>query len=666
MFINKEFFTTERVQETLQKIFVFMLLLSLVLLVNYSVLSYDMMFFEQPILYLVNQTIHSWQDLLAVYLHPKVLDTNYVPFFRPSGHFLVYQLVTPWLGWHNTRGLLIVNFIFLTLMGWMMIKIYQLLFPDYKAGGYIAFAICVMHPVFLLSRFTPMHFEYASIFFLLSSLYCFMIFLQKNTDQPTDKLRQPLTHFFWLCMTLLFYFIATTFKETTLMLAPALVCYLAINQNFRFDKEKVQLILMVAVVAVTIGAYFSLAWLNEGRPLIAPISLGSLADGINYFLKTLFSFPYNFTPRNSAPADFGLWNSVVVPPVDSMLLLTSMFLLPVTVISLWRSPTSPALSQQKKATVFLYLCVAIFLVLPILWAHQMPWHAGVSLVFLSLLIGFTFESLFARISPALLTQKTLGYGLALLISLATIPTNQVKINFLEKTPTAHYMRIDRNAVFSPPVLADKFNNESTLIVENSMIRNSDYMLGDSVYPYVFLGDADIHRFRKNVAAYRYPYVYGGTLFRWAYLRVALKEQVYPFRVNQMDRIVDDEVIYNWLAHYDNIFCVGFDNNGHWSDKTASFKQNLLIEKARRHMVINTYKSLDSVALSGTHVEAFTFKAPDSMVCKQLCDNSKNCSGFTYYSAEKNNETVTVCKFYQSIASKKIRCQNCTGFVKELA
>jgi hypothetical protein len=101
--------------------------------------------------------------LLQIYLHPAVLDALSIPFFRPSGHFLVYQILTQFLDWHNTRGFLIANFFFLALTCYLIIKLYALFFPRYRVGAYIACGIYLVHPALALSRFTPMHFEFARV-----------------------------------------------------------------------------------------------------------------------------------------------------------------------------------------------------------------------------------------------------------------------------------------------------------------------------------------------------------------------------------------------------------------------------------------------------------------------------------------------------------------------
>src|SRR5688572_28575416 len=123
------------------------------------------MYAEQPMLYVANQSLHTLSDLFNSYLHPRMLNVFSIPFVRPTGHFLLYRLLMPFLGWHNTKGLIIINLFFLSLTGYLVIKLYELLFPSFKWGAYLAFSIYLMHPALMLSRLIVLHFEFAYVFF---------------------------------------------------------------------------------------------------------------------------------------------------------------------------------------------------------------------------------------------------------------------------------------------------------------------------------------------------------------------------------------------------------------------------------------------------------------------------------------------------------------------
>ena len=166
-----------------KNIFLFLFLFIIALLVNLPVMNYGMVYPEEATIYLANQTIHSWGDLLNIYLHPTWLNKN-IPFFRPSGHFLIYQIFTPIFGWHNFFAFYLISFSFLALTGFFIIKLYKLLFPTFATGGFLAFSIYLMHPSLMISRMTFMHFDFAYVALLLCSLYLFVLFCRKNNSPP--------------------------------------------------------------------------------------------------------------------------------------------------------------------------------------------------------------------------------------------------------------------------------------------------------------------------------------------------------------------------------------------------------------------------------------------------------------------------------------------------
>src|SRR5437868_11251256 len=194
----------------LKNCMLFATLFAVVLLVNQPVISFNMIYQEQPSIYLANQAIVTWQDLFNIYLHPTWLHIN-IPFFRPSGHFLIYQLLMPIFGWHNMLALNIISFTFLALTGFFSIKVYQLLFPSFSTGAFIAFGLYLMHPSLSISRLTFMHFDFAYVCFLMLALYLFLLFC-KSTPRK----------FRYFFLSLIVYAIAVTFKEPAIMLGPVM------------------------------------------------------------------------------------------------------------------------------------------------------------------------------------------------------------------------------------------------------------------------------------------------------------------------------------------------------------------------------------------------------------------------------------------------------------
>lgn len=148
-------------------------LIAFVLLVNLPIIYFGMLYPEESLTYVGNQQIHHFSDLINIYLHPQLFHST-IPFFRPSGHFLIYQILTPIIGWHQTKILTAVNFTFMALTGYYMIQLYKLLFRGYWVGGLIAFSIYLAHPSLFLIKASVLHFEFAHTFFAILGLYFFV------------------------------------------------------------------------------------------------------------------------------------------------------------------------------------------------------------------------------------------------------------------------------------------------------------------------------------------------------------------------------------------------------------------------------------------------------------------------------------------------------------
>jgi hypothetical protein len=655
-----------------RELFLLLGLIAFVLLVNHAVISWNLMFVEQPIIYQANQTIHSFQDLLHIYLHPKLLDLAVI-FFRPSGHFLLYQLLTPLLGWHNTKGLLIVNLVFLALTGYCMIKLYKLLFPGYEAGGYLAFAIYLMSPALVISRFTIMHFEFAYVFFAMLSCYYFVAFCQKNNAAMRSQ-SATFKYGYLFALAILFYMIAITFKEPAIMLGPILASYLMITfyhrepvkvyiHNFFRHKDAVKIVLILAIVSVTLLSYLTMAWISWSNPLSDGVSKKEMLASAKSFLYVLAG-AQNYYSDKDLYAPGVLWRHNPVPLSTELLLwgLLALTLGSVIRISFYKNVTD--VLNYKKSLVFILLAIVAFLILPIGWGVGMPWHASLALAMLGLALGFGADFFWREVCRNKRIASAICVSLALCVGLNTIAVNNATIKFVSASTDYLFYGLVHNAVFNPPPIKDKLNADSIIVVEDSQPMG-DYAMGDGSYPFFVMQNKkfDFHAFMQfqQFLYLQYKPVYNGTLFSWAYL-MPLREELYPFKIQQMAQ-VPDEIIYNWLQHYNNIFCLGYDHHLNWHDRTDDFKKTLLAEKIRRHLIVNEYQSAPMAALTGEI--SFSLKLPyaDSQLCQGICDKKELCKGFTYVNAQLGRESVTKCNFYQAITTSNKSCPVCTGFIK---
>lgn len=642
----------------------FAVILIFVLFVNSSIIAFDLMYAEQPMLYTANQDLHSIGDLLKIYLHPRMLDVFSIPFFRPSGHFLLYQLLMPFLGWHNTQGLIIVNLIFLALTGFLMVKTYEILFPGFRAGGYLAFGIYLMHPALLLSRLIALHFEFAYIFFCLLSFYCFALFCREENKAQAKQLPAVL----------LFYVVAVTFKEPALILGPVLACYFctslyrggslsAFFHGLTHNKIALQVLALLTVTTLALAFYLSLAWPSLAHPLGAAITTKAKLAATAELVKNLLGFPTGDAARALLQKPHLLWRELTFTPFTQVI-LGSFFLLSLLAGLRLVLEKKEAGFEHRKTLLFLSLAACLCLALPVNWAMGLPWHLSQTVLFLSLIAGFSIEYL-AR--QQFKSKDAVYLGVLLLSVLVGLNARSVnQVNLAHVTARAGFpLALARNAVLHPPVLEEKLTAATVLLVEDSFLHDS-YALGNSSYP-LFLKPGLIYDELEKAQAFsflKYKPIYNGYLFRWAYLAPALQEEVYPFEVDHLNA-VPDAVIHNWLQHYDHLVCLGYDRKAQWHERTAEFKRNLLQEKARRLLQVHPYLPHAAEHLAGNVLYTKTLSLPDHRICQYECDQNVRCKGFTYENARYHYHSTVKCQFYDSLAAREKGqfCATCIGFVK---
>lgn len=640
-----------------------------VLLVNLPIIQFAMLYPEQPSIYLANQEITNFKDILNVYLHPILFD-NAIPFFRPSGHFLIYQFLTLFLSWHNTKAFIIVNLFFLSLCGFLIIKIYSLLFPRFKVGGYIAFALYLMHPALSLSRLIALHFEFSYVFFLLLSLYCFLLFCEKNSS-IFKKIGEYSQATVLLMAAFLFYLIAITFKEAALILGPLWIIYFcllsyvsSLKKTFYFilqQKELLKILLLCCFVSLTLIIYLTLSWPTLLHPTRSSLSMQNLYASTLELFKMLGGW---YTASQNPNLQFSdmMWRVVIYPKwVESMIwFFWGMIWLSVIALFFAKNKLRAQWITYRKNFIFLCIAVVISLILPIGWGMGLGWHLNLTLLFLSLLMGFSFEFIFKKFN----VKMYAGYALALIVGLASWSVNRANVDRYDKNPHEHYiLSVVRNAVLSPPKLEHKLNDQSILVVEDSKIHNP-YMLGNSLYP-LFLATnyaeiAEVQPFYFLKA----DDLYNGHLFRFAYLKPHLKEEVYPFVVNKMNEVASG-AIYHWLKHINNIFCVGYDESGLWYDKTAEFKKNLLKEQERRSLNVSLFSEQYGVKLSGQILYRSDVLIPNALMCQMTCDQDKSCLGFTLVTNTMFNKKISQCQFYGALRIENEWCASCLSYVKQV-
>lgn len=612
-----------------------------IIAVNYSILAANLIYPEQSYFYFINSKIQTLTDLFNVYLDPQMLNIYYVPFFRPSGHFLMYQLLMPFLDWHKPQELIIVNFIFLSFTGYLLLKMYQILFPRYKLGGYIAFSIYLIHPALILSRFIAMHFEYAYIFFLTASLYCFMLFCKQNTF--LEKKLQDWNLFIYC---LILFAIAVTFKEPAIMLGVVLLFYLCLHKRPKWNFNYLKVIGIICSTILFLGWYLTLQW----------PSIHHLAHKRDITEKGFILFQNFlgwFIHQPTKPLEFSWVMSEFSWPVQ--VLLTILFCVTVWNIIISKNKLAASI---KLSILFLLFTSLSFLVLPLIWSMGHPWHLSPSILFFSLITGFSVEYLFLKNNNwKYLLSGTLVL-LILIVGAKNTTDNIHRWQQLEPGLTLH-----RNALLHPPAIQKKLNANSLLIVEDSSIHK-EYKLGNSTYPIFQLesfGYTAIEQLHQK-SFMKYDSLYNGTLFRWAYQMPDLQEQVFDFHVEDLAN-VPSSMIYLWLQHIDNIFCVGYDKEANWHDKTEMFKKNLLKEQSARALIVNSYQKYP-MAINGQPLYVKTLLIPIPELCQYECDINPECKATSYVNKMENQRPILQCEYFDMVDTlDPDRSSGYTSFIK---
>lgn len=631
-----------------------------VLLVNLPVIDFGMVYPEQSLMYIANQRIQSASDFMNVYLHPQMFHYT-IAFFRPSGHFLIYQILTPLLGWMNIKGFIISNLIFLGLTGYLMIKVYERLFPKLSAGGYIAFSLYLMHPALILPRLMTLHFEFAHTFFLMLGLYFFIRFTQ-------DYFHQRIERNGLLGLALASFVLATTFKEPALMLGGVYFLYFGMSDfsvRLVTNRQHRNILMLVLVTTVTLAVYLTLPWPQLSSPVRQTFKLDSFYSCIQSFFYYVFNLG-SLSAKQELFNRASIFTAVSFPWLTTLILWVSAAIAVIVPCSLLR--LNDLLSRAyRKSISFILLSSLLFLVLPFGWGMGNPWHYSLSILMLSLIAGFSYDYLVSCFRRNHATSFAFCGLFSLIVGFSCFATDLAGIRAMTESPTNNLILTAlRNAVNNPPDIKQALNRNSVIIIEDNLIRSPYMVDGAGTLPYYLQQFKDDFKYLAKtdpLLLLKNDPNYSGTLFRYAYAMPSLREQAYPFSVEQMNR-VPDQIIYQWLKQPDNIFCLAHDVNGNWFDKTRLFRENLMIEKKRRHLTIGSYQPEISMAYSGSSYHRIKLPYADQQLCEYVCDQDKVCGGFNYRDFWSRSQHVIQCNFYFTGQVNQVRFDaTTTAFMK---
>lgn len=646
------------------------LLFVAVLITNYNVIDFNLMYPEQPTIYIINQSIQHFSDLLQRYLHPMLLHAD-IAFFRPSGHFLIYQLLTPIFGWHNTKAYFVVSFLFLTLIGFFIIKTYRLLFPNYSSGGWIVFGFYLMHPALSISRLTLMHFDFAYVAIGMAAFYLFALFCRDWLQSNKFKISLFTTSLF-------LYAFAVTFKESAIMIGPMMFVYFLImsyQSGSLFahmkavccNKKMIAALVIITLTSLLLALYLLASWprMHYGSDNFSALrTLGA----INVFFKDVFAFKFDVITGGYLAAPLLPWRTIVFPQAVNIIIWSLLIITLGTIVSiLMRKASQSDQIQLKKSFLFLLITSVLFLFLPFAWGMGGPWHYSLFLISFGMMMGVSVERLIAKTNCRLQLQHLIVFAGFLIMIILGVRVNQMNIAKYDHLPEPDVLglQLNKTAIFSPPDVKSRLTSRSIILVEDSFVH-SDYLLGNSAYPFfLFLTNGEYAGLERRQQAYlmKFHHTYSGDLFRYAYLMPNLREENYPFDINLMAE-VPNEVIYRWLKNSNDILCFGYDKNANWHDKTESFKQHLTGEVSGRKLNQFTYQAKAGHRFNQTTQFMRELTYPDQTLCQYTCDQDKQCQGFVYQDQQEAGQHLLRCQYFSAkYEAGGQACEGCQVYVK---
>jgi hypothetical protein len=644
------------------------ILIALTVLLSWPLVTANLLYPEQAIFYNANQLIHSFSDLINVIMHPRLFNVA-VPFARPSSNFLLYQLITPLLGWHNLAGLVIVNLTFLGIVGYLLLKLYQEFFPGMVAGGYLAFSFYLMHPGMILTRRVIMNFDFSYIACVLLSILVFVRFVKKNLPVSQSPTPLKFTHTYLLLIAIFFYFLAVTLKESAVMLGPVLGTYflIAFYQRDQLvsvfkNKEKLSIFMLLGIVSVAAALYLSLAYGGYGFPVGRDVGRFSFFKVVHNFIGFLLCSAASYVPEPVSAAVKALGPSQI-PTLTQYVLWALLIISGVSIINIFLRATS----VYKKPLLYLLTALLMFMIIPLVWGQGFPWHLSLSFACEALILGFGVE-FYLRHRFSKTTSATMVILLSAIIAFSAYQVDKINPDLLKQDSTSLGLKLNYNSIAHPPLIRNQLNDQSILVVQDNADLG-DYLLGNAAYPAIVINQNQNFNFddfggwgQKKIFFWRVQPIYNGTLFRWAYLLPDLKEELVPFKDNDM-RLVSDTILRSWISHLNNIFCLTYDSAGNWFDNTSQFKKNIILEQSKRHLVINKYNAVATTALSAKLASMKKLPYADPELCQTYCDSLHSCKGFTFVHVTKAGKNLAQCLFYNRINAAHKPCPVCTAFFK---
>ncbi|MBP7734480.1 MAG: hypothetical protein KA369_00775 [Spirochaetes bacterium] len=431
---------TQRLPKKFFLIFYCAALIISILAVYSQVLSYPRYSPEWSLFYFWNYNL-SLKDIIALYNPFLVSFGQY--FYRPTAFVTFYQLVTPFIDWHNIAGFQVLGVIMLAINSVFIYYFTRQLFKD-EITPLLTSLLSFIHPVFFILIHNLFMTDFLYQFFLL--WFCIIFcgnFLERKKAFP------------WIAIAMFLYLLAVTSKEQAIGLPVFLAGFLILEFLFNrttvatgnaLFRNRLVLTLMVIIITIIYIAIF-LSRVQESFSsgeyrigLNPAIIINNIVSGF-LWLFHVFKFPNKTWPLFRV-------HSTNANNIYGLMVLAAVFYYGAIIV------IRKERDEIRKLLGLLFF-IAAFMMLPV-YSGGRPWHFALPAVAVMML--------YARFVSRLLEKaRNRTVAVAALCIIVIVPMTLSAINFSrDMNRVDEAFKLNSEALLHPPLPGSSIPKGSTI------------------------------------------------------------------------------------------------------------------------------------------------------------------------------------------------------------
>lgn len=434
----------------------FLLQLTLVVsFIFFDALKLNGFFPEDPLFYTMNAGLTLWEFL-------KKYTVITLDWYRPTSFYAIYQILSPFVQWHNTIAFRAINLTSLALTGMLSATIAKKLFQPLSSLsdseqasqknriGFLTATYFITLPTIFNPGVFVTAFDFLHQLFFLASFYFYICWNQSKS-------------FITYCFSIICFTIGLTCKEVVIILP----FFLLFFDFFSHSKE------VFLKKCRNLFPFFIIFLIYSSCRVLPLLSSQHNSDSYRvhfvwaYFhrniIKTLF-WVFRFYPK---PAGEMLIHSDFITFFLGFLI----FLLFIKGFTTKKSNDQTSSMMSSKKFLFLVLLPSL---IPI-YSSGRPWHFALSGALFGMMLSFSFEASFKKNK-----NKLAIFFCAILILVG-------KWNFYQFWEKNKDVLINLSYLLEhPPIPKEKINSETCILILNEKGIDTWYFAFGDLFKYIYL------------------------------------------------------------------------------------------------------------------------------------------------------------------------------------